>query len=343
MKSLKQFKNGPLYLLFSALLFAPALVKAHDDGDFKVEKKKNYSKSYPVSASTKIKLENSFGEMKIITWDKSEVKVDVDITVKANTEERAKQLLDNIKFEEGKEANSVYFRTSMNDKRGNWKNKNNNNNDNENGDDDDDDNDNNKSKSKHKSYSTSMEINMIVYMPAGNPIEAMNSFGSMIVPDLTGEAEIASKFGSLKCGKLSNNKEVSVEFGKGDIEHINGGEVKISFSTEKVKLHHLSGNIILNFEFGAGAYINLDNTLKGLKLYNSYSTIELELSKDISAEFDIKTSFGDFKNHSSAKIEEEKEDDDDHGPKFDHKYSGKIGNGDVRIKVKSSFGTIKIS
>ncbi|MBI1780995.1 MAG: hypothetical protein HYR66_06455 [Sphingobacteriales bacterium] len=340
MKSLKQFKNGPLYLLFSTLLFAPSLVKAHDDGDYKVEKKKNYTKSYPVTGSTKVELENSFGEMKIITWDKSEVKVDVDVTVKANSEERAKDILDNIKFEDGKEGNSVYFRTSMNDKKGNWKNKNKNNNDNDDGDDDDDDDKNDKG--KHKNYNnTSMEINMTVYMPAGNPIEAINSFGSMIVPDLTGEAEIASKFGSLKCGKISNNKELSVEFGKGDIKHVNGGEVTIKFSSADID--KLSGDVKATFEFSKGSTINLDNTLKGLKLYNSYSTVELELAKDMSAEFDIKTSFGDFKNHSGAKISEEKDDDDEHGPKFDHKYSGKIGNGDVKIKIKSSFGTTKIS
>lgn len=342
MKSLRQFKNGSLYLLFSTLLFAPSLVKAHDDGDFKIEKKKNYTKTYPVTASTKVKLENAFGEMKIITWDKSEVKVDVDVTVKANNEDRAKELLDNIKFEDGKEGNSVYFRTSANDKNGNWKNKNKNKNDNEDADDDDDDDDKDNQKGKHRNYgNTSMEINMTVYMPASNPIEASNSFGAMTVPDLTGEAEIASKFGSLKCGKISNNKELSVEFGKGDIKHINGGEVNIKFSTASID--KLSGDVKANFEFSKGTTINLDNSLKGLKLYNSYSTVELELSKDMSAEFDVKTSFGDFKNHSDAKISEEKEDDDDHGPKFDHKYSGKIGNGDVKIKIKSSFGTTKIS
>jgi hypothetical protein len=342
MKSLRQFKNGPLYLLFSTLLFAPSLVKAHDDGDYKVEKKKNYSKSYPVTGSTKVELENSFGEMKIVTWDKSEVKVDVDVTVKANSEDRAKELLDNIKFEDGKEGNSVYFRTSAGDKNGNWKNKNKNKDgkDNDDGDNDDDDKDN--QKGKHKNYgNTSMEINMTVYMPAGNPIEATNSFGSMVVPDLTGEAEIASKFGSLTCGKISNNKELSVEFGKGDIKYINGGEINIKFSTADIA--KIAGDIKANFEFSKGTTINLDNSLKGLKLYNSYSTVELELSKDMSAEFDIKTSFGDLKNHSDAKITEDKEDDDDHGPKFDHKYSGKIGNGDVKIKIKSSFGTTKIS
>ena len=311
------------------LLISPSLVKAHGDGEFKVEKKKSYSKSYPLTGSTVIKLDNSFGEMKINTWDKNEVKVDVSITVKANTDEKAQRLLDDIRIEDGKEGNSVYFKTDINNKNRNWNRK----------DDDDDDDD---RKGKGKNYNnTSMEINYTVYMPAGNPLEAINSFGPMIVPDLTGVTEISSKFGSLTAGKLSNSKELSVEFGKATIKHINGGEVEIKFSNADI--NQLSGDIKANFEFSKGTTINLDNSIKSLNIKNSYSTVELELSKDFSGEFDIRTSFGSFKNNSGAKISEEVDDDDDHGPKFDHKYSGKIGSGSAKIKIKSSFGSIKVS
>lgn len=332
MKYLNQCKTGFLYLLFSTLILVPALSKASDDGDFKVEKKKDYSKSYTVSGDTKIKLDNSFGEMKINTWTNNEVKVEVHITAKANTDQKAQEILDNIKIEDGKEGNTVYFKTNVN-----GKNKNHNNNDNDDGDDDDNDN-----KGKHKNYNnTGMQINMTVYMPAGNPINAINSFGPMTVPDLTGEAQISSKFGNLTCGKLTNNKELSVEFGKGDIKYVNGGDVNIKFSSADIG--KMSGEIKANFEFSKGGSINLDNSLKSLDLKNSYSTIELELSKDFSGDFDIKTSFGDFRNYSSARITEEKNDDDDRGPKFDHRYSGKSGNGTTKVKIKSSFGTIKVS
>ena len=178
-------------------------------------------------------------------------------------------------------------------------------------------------------------------MPAGNPIEAANSFGPMIVPDLSGVAEITSKFGNLTCGKLSNNKELSVEFGKATIKHINGGEVSIKFSDAEI--NKLSGEVKASFEFSKGATISIDNSLKSLEIKNSYSTVELELSKDFSGDFDIKTSFGSFKNNTDFKITEDKDDDDEHGPKFDHRYSGKTGSGATRVKIKSSFGTTKIS
>ena len=80
-----------------------------------------------------------------------------------------------------------------------------------------------------------------------------------------------------------------------------------------------------------------------MDIKNSYSTVELELSKDFSGDFDVKTSFGSFKNNTDFKISEEKDDDDERGPKFDHRYSGKTGSGAAKIKINSSFGTTKIS
>jgi hypothetical protein len=316
-----------VYLLFTLLLCQPSFVKAHGDGEFKVEKKKTYSKSYAITGSDKIKLDNSFGEMRILTWDKNEVKVDISITAKANTEEAAQKLLDNIRIQDGKEGNTVYFKTEMSNKNKSWS--------------IDDDDNSNKSKNNKSYKNTGMEINYTVYMPAGNALEAINSFGPMIVPDLTGSTSITSKFGSLTCGKLSNNKEVVVEFGKADFKHINGGDISIKFSN--ADFNKLSGAVDANFEFSKSTTITLDNSLKSLNLKNSYSTIELVVDKDFSADFDIKTNFGSFKNYSGINISEEKDDGDDRGPKFDHRYSGKNGSGAARVKIKSSFGTIKIS
>ena len=85
--------------LFIACLLTSAQVVA---GDPKVEKKKTYTKSYNVSNSDKISLTNQFGELKISTWDKNEVKATVTITAEASTDEKAQAILDNIIIEDGK-------------------------------------------------------------------------------------------------------------------------------------------------------------------------------------------------------------------------------------------------
>jgi len=44
-------------------------------------------------------------------------------------------------------------------------------------------------------------------MPAVNPLNVENSFGKTTVPDLKGEVNLTSKFGSLTTGKLDNVDE----------------------------------------------------------------------------------------------------------------------------------------
>ena len=96
-----------LALLFLAgtVVFAQDEKEKHPEPKFK--KSKSYSKSYSLSNSDKVKLENQFGEMKINTWDKNEIKVDVQITGKSDDEKRAQEIVDRISIEDGKQSGTV--------------------------------------------------------------------------------------------------------------------------------------------------------------------------------------------------------------------------------------------
>ena len=300
---------------FSFLLLTACISLHVMAGGDQIEKKKSYIKSYPVSSSDKISLTNSFGEMKINTWDKNEVKVDITITGKGNTDERAQEILDRISIEDGKNSSGVYFKTNFkNDDDHEWK------------------------KGDKDGKNEGMEINYMVYLPAGNPLDASNSFGPMTVPDYKGPADLESKFGKLTAGKISNNKSIDVEFGKATIDYVNGGKVTIKFS--RATINKLSGSVDTKFEFCDVVKLTVDNSLKDLNMKNSYSSVYLDMPKDISASFDIKTSFGDFKNKSDFKIAEKDDDDDHHGPKFDHQYNGSSGSGAIKIRIKSDFGKV---
>ena len=323
---MKQFlKAYNVFLLVGFIVVSSA--QANEDP--KVEKKKTYSKSYAVGTNDKISLSNQFGEMKINTWDKNEVKVDVSITAKADDDKRAQEILDKITIEDGKSSGGVYFKTKF--AKDQWDHK----------DKDRDDDDHKDGKKSHRNEG--MEINYTVYLPAGNPLNADNQFGPMSVPDYRGEATITSKFGSLKAGKISNGKSVSIEFGTGEIAQLNGGKLTFKFSNA-VSVGKLSGDVDAVFEFCDKIKVNLDNDVKDLDIKNSYSKLYLDINKNFSAKYDISTSFGEFTNKTAFAIKQEGKDDDDdrHGPKFDHKYSGTSGNGNTRVKIKSSFGEVVI-
>lgn len=299
-----------LTLVVGALSLSSKAFAGHDpDG----EKKKTYSKSYTVSNTDKINIENKFGELKFNTWDKNEVKVDVTITAKANSDEQAQEILDNISIEDSKDAEGVHFKTKIGEgKKQKWE----------------------------KGDKQEMNIDYVVNIPARNPLYADNQFGAMSIGDYSGEATFISKFGSFTAGKLSNSKKVDVEFGQATIAAIGGGELTIKFS--KAEVNDLDGAVHANFEFCDKVKLKVDNSVKELSVKNSYSGLFLDLATDLSATFDIKTSFSEMRNKSNYSIKEEGDDDDRHGPNFNHKYSGKAGSGAATMKIKSEFGDVTL-
>lgn len=315
---MKKSVFNSLFLLTAVLVCASATAqdKHKDEKEPKFKKTKSYTKSYSLSNNDKINLYNQFGEMKLSTWDKNEIKVDVSITGKSDIEQRAQQILDHISIEDSKTGNTVSFKTKFNDDKKTWNKEN-----------------------KEEHHNEGMEINYVVYLPAGNPLEAENQFGKMIIPDYRGEADLTCKFGSLEAGKISNAKEVNIEFGEANVELINGGKLNIKFSEGTI--NKLSGEVKTNLEFSQ-VKLNIGNDVKSLDVSNSYSTVYLDVDKNFSAAYDIRTSHGDFSNKTSFAIKEEGNDDDGYGPHFNRKYKGTSGSGGTKLKVNSSFGEIII-
>jgi len=321
-KLIKPFKIlVPLVLLLQANVFAQDDRNENQNDNnndhkkkYEFVKKKNVNKSYNVSSSDKLNIQNSFGSVEVHTWDKNEIKVDVNIEVSANTDALAQKLLDRISVSDDKNGKEISFKTEMKEMN------------------------NSKGDKGDRNEKSSMEINYTISMPAGNPLNIKNEFGSTTVPDYRGEVDLTSKFGSLTTGTLSNIKGIHVEFGKANLANISSAPVTIKFS--KAVISKLSGDIKLNLEFCSNVRLNLDNNLTSLDLKTSYSTVNLKPLGNLQATYNISTSFGSFKNTSGVKFTGDDDGDDNHGPKFDFEYSGKSGSGSVPVKVKSSFGKI---
>ncbi len=292
--------------LIAALLYISTAIAQNDGKELKYSKSKNYSKSYSVSGSDKISLDNQFGDIKLITWDKNEVKVDVSMTGKANEEDHAQEIVDRMNIEDSKSGGTVSFKTTIG-----------------------------KEKKTRNNTSQTFEINYTVYLPSNNTLKVANQFGDIILPDYRGEVTISSKFGSLKAGKISNPDDVTVEFGKAEIEQLNGGSLTIKFSEGTV--NKLSGTVKTSLEFSSVKLV-IDNDVKGLTVNNSYSTVYLDVDKGLSATYDISTSHGNFSNKSDFNLKTQGDPHSSYGPVFNYRYTGTSGGGSIKIKASASFG-----
>jgi hypothetical protein len=296
-----------------AFALAPLLSMANNGDD--VEKKRTISKSYNVGPEDRLSIENSFGNVTVTTWDKNEIQIDIEIGVHASSEEKAQKMMDLINVKDNQGGHEISFKTDIGHMSGkdNWS----------------------KNEDTRKFY-----VDYKIIMPSKNPLRIENSFGKTIIPDFDGSASITSKFGELSTGKLPNATLVHVEFGKAEIGRLNNADVVLKFNGNS-NVAGIGGTSKVDVQFCSKVNITVDNALNSFTLFQSYSTINLRVSNNLSAQFDVYTNFGSFNNRTEYNINEDR-DDESSGPKFDKTYTGKAGSGAAKIKIKSSFGSVRL-
>lgn len=317
-KHIKLF--SPLFLFLILYLPLPSLATGRDE---EVKKKRTINKSYTVTADDKLEIENSFGNVVVSTWDKNEISVDIEIGAKAPTEQKAQDIMDQIDVKEIHNGHIISFKTKV----GDIDNGNNRHNHHKNSDDE-----------------RAFYIHYTIHMPAANRLQLENSFGMTTIPDLHGEVNLTSKFGGLIAGKLDNVDAIDVEFGKASIGEIHNGKVAFKFNNKGSTIGKISGNVKISSEFSHNVQFTIGNDIQELSVFESYSGVRMIVTKGLSAEFNVHTSFGHFHNDSEFNISEHREGgDNDYGPHFDKDYTGKAGDGKAKIKIKSSFGTVYLA
>ena len=302
----------------ATILVLSAPVIAHAAGDEDVRRQRLINKSYNVTADDRLSIDNQFGNVVVSTWDKEQITVDIEISARASTDERAQDIMNRIDVKDSRDGHDIRFKTTVaeihngNDKR-------------------------------HGSENDrSFYIDYVIHMPNSNRLSIENSFGKTEVPAFKGLVSLTSKFGSLNTGKLDNVDQIDVEFGKAYITGVNNGKIVFKFNKES-RIGQVNGNVKISSEFSQNVQFNVADDIQELSLFESYSGVRMVVDKNLSAEFEVHTSFGHFNNESDFDINEHKEDQPDYGPHFDKDYSGKAGDGKARIRIKSSFGTVRLT
>lgn len=308
-----------LSLAAAVLVLSAPLKTLAANGDEDIRKQRLINKHYPVTADDKLEIENSFGNVVVSTWDKQEITVDIEISARANSEERAQAIMNNIDVKDWKEGHTIGFKTKVGEIHNN-----------------------NNGNRGHNDNERGFYIDYVIHMPASNRLEIENSFGKTEIPEFKGLVSLTSKFGSLNTGKLDNVDQIDVEFGRAYIGAVTNGKVVFKFNKES-RIGKVDGTVKISSEFSQNVQFNVADNIQDLAVFESYSGVRMVVSKDLSAQFDVHTSFGHFRNESEISISEAKEDIDDHGPHFDRDYSGRSGDGKAKIRIKSSFGNVRLS
>lgn len=209
------------------------------------EKKKYVEKSYKVSATTALRVENKFGDVEINTWEKSEFSVKVEIIGKGRNEERAQRILDGIEIDIRESDAEIYFETESND-----------------------------IKTKNEE---GFEVNYTVYMPEKNPLEIKNSFGDVSMGNRAGNLNLTVAYGSMKVGDVGGDTYVKLSFGNGSIGNVADGEFVVKYSDFEIE----SGKI-LDITQGFSD-LEIDN-VEDLEIESKYGSLEIKKAHKVDAE-----------------------------------------------------------
>ncbi|QKJ32722.1 hypothetical protein HQ865_24160 [Mucilaginibacter mali] len=314
--------------------------KKVQSGEYKM-KTKAYTKSYNVDANDKLQVENRYGKVVVNTWNKNEVKVDVEIKAYANEDDEAQKLLDLVKINDSKDANGVNFKTQIGDEntKNTWW---------------------GTMTTNGKTTVRKTVVNYTVYMPAKNALTIANSYGAIVLPELSGKLDIKNSFGSLTTKALTNPANViNIRYGDANIESLTSADVKLaygsldlqsadklnaefSYSPAKIGTISTSGNITVRS--GDGVQItNLGKNLKTLQVNAQYAPVKLSSLTNDNADFDVTVRYGAFTYNNGVNVTSKSPGEDDRRWTTTQTYKGHIGKGnsDKVIVIKSNYSSVK--
>ena len=303
------------------------------------ERIKNYSKSYPVDGNDKLALDNKYGRVTINTWNKNEVKVDVQIKGTASDDETAQKLIDAISISDSKDGNTVSFRTNFGSGNSSVWNLFNNMND------------------RHRA-----EVNYTVYMPSSMSLDLRNKYGSVSLPSLSGKVTIDNAYGSLVAKALTNPaNEFNFRYYEVNIEEVKGCDLNLSYGSLKlgtvgrlaaninyapVDIEKLNNSGTINARYGGGVKIGeISKALKNLDIDSKYSSVNIGLRGDENFDFDVTVKYGSFNfDDNRLKITSKSPSDDSRGYHPTKNYKGYAGNSNSnnKININTTYQSVKL-
>jgi hypothetical protein len=179
--------------------------------------KKSVTQTYKASPETTVEINNKYGKIHVISWDKDSVSITADLNVYSNNLSRLEKVKNSIDF---KFTYTKYFISAFTDFGSSS----------------------NQFMTELKSLSDAIisgpnqiEINYQVYCPAGINLSLINKFGDIYIDDITGKLKVSLSNGDLKINSTEGEAQIDLSFGSGIINSIKDGQLTVSYSDMKIK------------------------------------------------------------------------------------------------------------
>lgn len=355
-----------LYKLLFVLLLLPAMACANDFYKGKYTKQKTFKKEYTVSARDLVKLDNSYGNIDVVTWDQNRVEIEVTIKTNGNDEENVKKRLEDIDVRFSQSGGEVSARTVFRENNKSWWNN-----------------------IFGGSSNVNMEINYRVKAPVTNSMDISNDYGSINLDNLEGNAKISCDYGRFMIGELRGDNnylnfdytrnssigyvkkakieadysefrieeagtiDLSADYTDGYFEKVENISFNNDYGSLKIdKLRNIKGQgdylglklglvystADLNMDYGSLRIDKVMANFKKVDITTDYTSIKIGYEKEAAFNFDVNTSYGGVKGLEGQRFTINKR----HQSGGDNHYQGHYGPGNTggTISINSDYGSV---
>ncbi len=235
------------------LLIGPGLISANDGKTRgKYTKEKTIKKEFNVNSDALLKVNNSYGNLTVTSWNENRVVIEVHIQTNGNNEDKVQDKLNEISVDFEASSSMVYAKTTFGQKKSNW------------------------GWNWGNSNNVNMQINYTIKLPIKNSVNFDNDYGNIILDRVDGHAKISCDYGRLEIGELhGRNNQLNFDYtSKSTIDYMNSGEIKADYSGFKLEK---AGDVVINADYTdvtVGEMGNLDYT-------SDYGNMEVEEVKSV--------------------------------------------------------------
>ncbi len=268
-------KRAILYKTSLVFFLFPLMIFSNNGEKGKYIKEKTIKKEFNVSKNTTLKIDNSYGNLDIVTWNEDRIEFQILIQTSGKDEEKVQEKLDDISvsFDSSSDYVSAVTKFSKNKPSSWWK--------------------------WNSSNNVNMKINYLVKIPITNNIDLDNDYGAINIAKLEGKAILNCDYGKITTKELlADNNDISFDYSNNCyFEYIKSGKINADYSdftvskTNAISINadytkskiEIAENINYNCDYGA-VTVEKVNNLKG---NGDYLTVKIgEVYKNISINAD---------------------------------------------------------
>ena len=194
-------------MLLALMVTMGSMLQAQDYTD-----KKSVSRSFPANMETTLEVENKYGKIKLVTWEKDSVAVEVDLALTESSSSKLRKLKEDVHIDFTSTNNYIIAKTVIESESG-------------------------RIAKELRNLSNTltgsnkrMEINYTVRVPEYLDVVLTNKFGDIYMDDLEGQLELNLSNGALKANRLTGNSSINLSFVDGTIKTLGSCTMSLSYS-----------------------------------------------------------------------------------------------------------------